>query len=206
MRRERLYIQGIWASLAFFAVQATYEAMFYIFGSTAEFDSLFRAKYVAYLPLIQTHGVSAATALCLGLLQFQKWTRRTRFHLHLGRIYLLSVAIAGLTALPMAAMAEGGFSSRASFMLMANLWLVTGWLALRTARSRDFAAHRRWMIRNYALTYSAVLSRLLLNGLQASGWDFLAVYPWVTWSWLFGLATGEWWIWYSKHRYGRGGR
>ena len=54
------------------------------------------------------------------------------------------------------------------------------------------------MVRNYGLTYSAVVSRLLLNALQASGMLFENVYPLITWTWLMGLAVSEWWLWYSK--------
>jgi hypothetical protein len=53
------------------------------------------------------------------------------------------------------------------------------------------------MVRNYALTYSAVISRLLLTGLQESGLTFQEIYPIVSWTWLLGLAVGEWWLWYS---------
>ncbi|WP_210747036.1 DUF2306 domain-containing protein [Nocardia speluncae] len=41
------------------------------------------------------------------------------------------------------------------------LWLVTGYLACRSARRRDFERHRKWMMRNYALTFLAVTSRIL---------------------------------------------
>ncbi|MFC5001909.1 DUF2306 domain-containing protein [Dactylosporangium cerinum] len=44
----------------------------------------------------------------------------------------------------------------------AVLWLVTGWLAYRSARRMDFAAHRETMLRNYTLTFLAVTARLLV--------------------------------------------
>ena len=44
----------------------------------------------------------------------------------------------------------------------AVLWLITGALAYRAARRRDFAAHWSWMMRNYALTFLAVTSRILV--------------------------------------------
>jgi hypothetical protein len=42
------------------------------------------------------------------------------------------------------------------------LWLVTGGLAYRAARRRDFTVHRDWMLRNYALTFLAVTARVLV--------------------------------------------
>ena len=187
----------IWVAMAFFAVQATTEGLSYIFGDFRAFDPLFREKYVTHLTLVRTHGAASAAALCLGLLTFLRWTRRQKVHAWMGRAYGLSVRVGGLTALPMAMMAEGGASSRLSFLLLALLWLLTLTLAVVAARRRRFLLHRRFMVRNYALTYSAVISRLLLNGLQESGLLFQDIYPLVTWTWLIGLAVGEWWLWYS---------
>lgn len=39
--------------------------------------------------------------------------------------------------------------------------MITGGLAHRAARRRDFIGHRAWMLRNYALTFLAVTSRIL---------------------------------------------
>jgi len=44
----------------------------------------------------------------------------------------------------------------------AVLWLITGGLAYRAARRRDVTGHRAWMMRNYALTFLAVTSRILV--------------------------------------------
>jgi uncharacterized membrane protein len=187
----------IWCSMAFFALQGSYEGLSYIFGDFRAFDPLFRDKYVAHLALVRAHGAASATALCLGLVTFLRWTRRRKVHAWMGRVYGLSVAVGGLTALPMAAMAEGGFSCRLAFFTLAVLWLASIALAFATARNKRFALHRRFMVRNYALTYSAVISRLLLNGLQEGGLLFQDIYPLLTWTWLVGLAVGEWWLWYS---------
>lgn len=188
----------IWLTLAFFALQAVGEGMRYIFSDPRYFDALFREKYTSMLPLVQTHGVAASTALLVGLLQFRSWPLKKGWHRWLGRIYMLSILVAAATALPMAARAEGGLSSRCSFTLLALLWVATGYRAYQSARQGRFQEHRQWMVRNFSLTYSAVLSRLLLNGLQAGGFEFLEIYPLVTWSWLLGLSTGEWWLWYSQ--------
>ncbi|MEV4456577.1 DUF2306 domain-containing protein [Microbispora sp. NPDC049633] len=48
------------------------------------------------------------------------------------------------------------------FTTAAVLWLITGGLAYRAARRRDFTAHRDWMMRNYALTFLAVTARILV--------------------------------------------
>jgi uncharacterized membrane protein len=188
--------------MAFFAWQASREGLTYVFGDFRGFDPLFREKYTANLTLVRTHGLASATALCLGLLTFPRWTRRQRVHAWMGRVYGLAVVVGGLTALPMALMAEGGPSTRLAFFLQASLWLATIAVALTAARGRRFALHRRFMIRNYALTYSAVVSRLLLNGLQEAGVPFEDIYAVLSWTWVVGLVVGDWWLWYSARYLG----
>ncbi len=188
----------IWLCLAFFAVQASWEGLSYIFGQPETFDTLFREKYEAHLGLVRTHAVASSIALCLGLVPFLPWSRIANVHAWIGRLYALSVIVGGLTALPMALMAEGGLFSRLAFLLQGALWLATIVLAVKSAREHKFSSHRRAMIRNYALTYSAVGSRLLLHGLQAGGLSFTEIYPLLSWTWVMGLAVAEWWIWHEK--------
>lgn len=187
----------IWCCMLFFAVQASTEGLGYIFGPLERFDALFRDKYSAHIVLVRTHAVGAVVALCLGLFAFVQETRRRKVHALIGRLYALGVVIGGLTSLPMAWMAEGGWTNRLAFLLQGSFWLITIAIAVWAARSKKFRLHRRFMVRNYALTYSAVISRLLLTGLQESGLTFQEIYPIVSWTWVLGLAVGEWWLWYS---------
>lgn len=195
---QKFFIAVIWCCMLFFAVQASVEGLSYIFGPVEAFDFLFREKYSSNLLLIRTHAIGSVTALLLGLFAFALQARRCRVHPLVGRVYAAGVLVGGITALPMALMAEGGWTTRFSFFLMATLWILTMLIAVRAARSRRFALHRRFMVRNYALTYSAVISRLLLNGLQQGGFFFPDIYPLITWTWMIGLGVGEWWLWYSS--------
>ncbi len=195
--RSKWAMALIWLCMGFFAVQASVEGLSYIFGNIEAFDAIFREKYQAHLFLVRTHGVASATALCLGLLTFPRWTRRKKIHAWMGRTYAAAVVVGGLTALPMAVMAEGGLSSKFAFFCQGTLWLITIVMAVWGAQRGNFAFHRRAMVRNYALTYSAVVSRLLLNGFQEAGLFFSEIYPIISWTWVMGLAVGEWWLWYS---------
>ena len=196
----KFQIRVIWFCMMFFALQASTDGLGYIFGPLERFDPAFSEKYQANLSLVRTHAVFSATALCTGLLAFWQQTWKGHVHALVGRIYGLGVLVGGITGIPMALMAEGGFSSRLAFLLQACLWLITLTLAVSFARRKKFASHRRFMIRNYALTYSAVISRLLLHGLQQMGMGFLDLYPILSWTWVLGLAAGEWWIRFSKSR------
>ena len=183
--------------MGFFAVQASYEGLNYVFGPSESISFIFREKYTSNIELVRTHGVCSVTALCLGLVAFVQETRRRKVHAWVGRVYALGVLIGGLTAIPMALMAEGGWSTRIAFLLQAGCWMGTMIWAVRAARARKMVLHRRSMIRNYSITYSAVISRLLLHGLQSSGLEFQQIYPFISWTWVLGLMVGEWWIWYS---------
>lgn len=117
----------------------------------------------AHYVLLVAHVFTAFVALVLGSLQFIPAVRRRRpIHRTIGRLYLLAgVLPAALTAVPVALL-SGRLLTQVGLTVPAVLWLVTGALAYRAARRRDFARHRDWMMRNYALTFLAVTSRVLV--------------------------------------------
>lgn len=114
--------------------------------------------------LLVAHIFTAAIALILGPLQFIPAVRaRRRVHRAIGRLYLLAgVLPSGLTGVAVAIMSTNGPATQIGLLIPAVGWLVTGALALRAARRRDFAGHRAWMMRNYALTFLAVTSRVVV--------------------------------------------
>ncbi|MEV4512316.1 DUF2306 domain-containing protein [Dactylosporangium sp. NPDC049525] len=126
-------------------------------------DSRLGVRGGTYYAVLVVHIFTAAVALVAGPLQFVAAVRaRRRTHRTLGRIYLLGgVLPAALTAIPVA-LWSGRPLTQVGLTAAAVLWLVTGGLAYRAARRRDFVAHRDWMTRNYALTFLAVTSRILV--------------------------------------------
>ncbi len=155
------------------------------------------------LAALYLHIAGGATALALGALQFWRGlrTRAPRVHRWIGRIYLVGVAVGSLGGLVIAPTSTAGFVGFFGFSTLAVLWLATGWRAYRAIRRRDVASHQAWMIRNYALTYSAVTLRIwlplmifapLLVG-QAPDFDnAYAAVPFV--AWLPNLIVAEWLI------------
>ncbi|GAA3238216.1 DUF2306 domain-containing protein [Nonomuraea helvata] len=113
--------------------------------------------------LLVAHVFTALVALVLGPLQFVPAIRaRRRVHRTIGRCYLLAgVMPSALTAIPVALL-SGRLMTQIGLVIPAVLWLLTGWLAFQAARRRDFLRHRNWMMRNYALTFLAVTSRVLV--------------------------------------------
>ncbi len=113
--------------------------------------------------VLVVHIFTATVALVLGPLQFMPKIRaRKRIHRTLGRVYLLAGVLPSAVATIPVAVWSGRPLTQIGLTTAAVLWLITGGLAYRAARRRDFAGHRAWMMRNYALTFLAVTSRILV--------------------------------------------
>jgi uncharacterized membrane protein len=113
--------------------------------------------------VLVAHIFTAAVALVLGPLQFMPRVRaRRRLHRTLGQVYLLAGVLPSAVATIPVAVWSGRPLTQVSLSTAAVLWLITGGLAYRAARRRDFAAHRAWMMRNFALTFLAVTARILV--------------------------------------------
>jgi uncharacterized membrane protein len=161
-----------------------------------------RAVFETYPLTIYAHVFGASVAMALGPFQFWGRLRAQRPTLHrwMGRLYLaLGVGVGGVSGLFMAFHAFGGVVSQLGFGCLAAGWLVTGVLAYRAIRARDIATHRRWMVRNFALTLGALMLRLYLPGSVASGVAFEAAYPVIAWlCWVPNLVVAE--VWFVRAR------
>ncbi len=156
------------------------------------------------------HVFSAIFVLAAGLVQFNSYILRRYKQLHrfAGYIYVGCVLlVSGPSGLVMGFYANGGLPAKISFVLLACLWMFTTGLALRRALQQDFAAHRRWMMRSYALTLSAITLRTyaLLIGLLNIDIRPTAAYILISWlSWTVNLVVAEVLIWrvvkYTKHK------
>ena len=157
-----------------------------------------KSVFEAHSLWIYTHVFASMFALVLAPFQLSVRLRQKHVTLHrwLGRSYLtVGVLVGGLSGLYMAQFAFGGLASRAGFTLLALCWLATGWLGYLAVRRSDLVSHRRWMVRNVALTFAAVTLRIDLGLFFAAGVAFQDFYPWVTWlCWVPNLLVAEWLI------------
>lgn len=154
-----------------------------------------RATFEGHRLGIYCHVFASAVALLLGPLQFSSRLRTARPDVHRlsGRIYLgLGVLVGGLAGLYMSAFAYGGAVSSVGFALLALVWLYTGVRAYASARRRNFAEHRAWMIRNFSLAFAAVTLRIYSGLFFAGGLPFELFYPPLAWiSWIPNLVVAE---------------
>jgi uncharacterized membrane protein len=156
-----------------------------------------RESFELHRVALYVHVFASTVALTLGPFQFvTRWrAARPAWHRASGRLYLgLGVALGGSAGLVLAARAFGGPVAQTGFAGLALAWLGTGLLAWRAIRRGDTVEHRRWMLRNFALTFAAVTLRLWLPVLGLAGLSFEAAYPVVAWlSWVPNLMAVEWW-------------
>ncbi len=141
------------------------------------------------------HMLFGGIALAFGAFQFSSRIRvhRPRLHRRLGLVYVLMVAVSGVSALLLAPISDGGLTAHYGFGMLAVLWLGTTAAAYTKARSRDYEAHREWMIRSYALCLAAVTLRLYLPASAVAGIPFDDAYPVISWlCWVPNLVAAEW--------------
>ena len=156
------------------------------------------AHFSRYILPLRLHIAGGMGALLAGPWQFSKSLRARSLGLHrwMGRFYLVEVALGSIAGFAMALVSEEGLPTHFGFGLLAALWFFTGLQAYRMVRQGDIAAHRRWMIRNFALTLAAVTLRnwmpLMLFALH---WPFRASYIIVSWlCWVPNLLVAEWFL------------
>ena len=149
------------------------------------------------------HTGGGALAALLGPFQFLTSLRTAypRVHVWTGRIYLLAVVTSGLCGLFFAQSSIAGVTGLTGFSGLAIFWLASATFAYVHIRRRNVAAHRRWMIRNYALTFAAVTLRIELPLLMIlGGLKFASAFKVVAWScWVPNWIVVEAWLRRASH-------
>ena len=180
--------------MLFASVIAVTSLRYFILTPEAAIGQPLGNRFTEYISALQIHIVGSALALFLGGWNFWGKTRDKNSPLHrwLGRVYLPAVFVGGTAGFYLGLTAFGGLPTRVGFILLALLWLSTGFMAYLRIRQGNVQAHREWMIRNYALTLAAVTLRLWLPTFLALGFTFIETYATIAWlSWFPNLVVAE---------------
>ena len=147
----------------------------------------------AAMPLaVYAHIGGSLWALAIGPWQFTRLRERAVVHRWVGRSYLAGILVGGFGALALAPFAQTGTVASVGFGLLGILWITCTIAAVVRVRAGDRAAHRRWMIRSFALTLAAVTLRLYLPASVAAGLPFEIAYPAIAWlCWVPNLIVAE---------------
>ena len=155
-----------------------------------------KANFLAHTTGIYAHIFASSIALVLGPFQFSAQLRQkyTNLHRWLGRTYLsVGVLVGGLSGLYMSQYAFGGLVAKLGFAVLAVFWLYTGLRAYLAVRRGAIDEHRRWMVRNFSLTFAAVTLRFYLPASMLAGIEFEIAYPIIAWlCWVPNVLFVEW--------------
>jgi Predicted membrane protein (DUF2306) len=121
-----------------------------------------------WLTAFYVHVFSSLFALLAGFTQFSRTIRQryARIHRWVGRVYVLDILLmTGPAGLLMSLYANGGITSRLAFLTLSILWWYFTYKAWRAALAKEFAQHRAYMLRSFALTLSAITLRIWKLGM-----------------------------------------
>jgi predicted membrane protein DUF2306 len=126
--------------------------------------------YMANLAPLLIHVGGGTLALSIG--PWQLWNglraRRPGLHRLSGRVYVGAAVLVGAGGLVLAPLSLGGLGAHLGFAGMGVALLLTTGMAFVAIRRRRIPEHRAWMIRSYAVIFSAVTFRAWLGVLAAT--------------------------------------
>jgi len=143
------------------------------------------------------HTMGGAVAILIGPFQLITKLRTSwpRVHVWMGRTYLLAVLAGALGGLYFGPLSTAGTIGSIGFTTLALFWLYSGAQAYFAIRRGNVQVHRRWMLRNYALTFGAATLRVELPLLLIGGVTFPVAYTLVAWiSWVPNWLLVEAWL------------
>lgn len=117
------------------------------------------------------HVFSAVLTLLAGFTQFSSYILKEHKKLHrfMGRLYVFNILFINFPAgMLMAFYANGHLLSRIAFVTLDCLWFWFTLKAFLEIRKGNIKAHKQFMIRSYALTFSAITFRtwkIVLSGM-----------------------------------------
>lgn len=146
-----------------------------------------------------THVFTAILALISGFTQFSDLLLKEHRSLHrwVGRVYAYVILVVNFpSGMVLALCANGLLPGRIAFVLLDSLWFTFTLLGVLAARRGQFARHKAFMLRSYALTFSAVTLRTWKFILvRTTAIDPLHLYMLDAWlGFMPNLLVVEWWI------------
>jgi uncharacterized membrane protein len=166
------------------------------------------AHFTSERTLVLTHTLPAMLFMILGPLQFVRGLRSRYPQLHRwsGRIFLAASAVVGISGLKLAfGKTVGGLDEKAAIALFGTFFEISLAKALWHAFRREFAQHREWMIRGYAIGLAVATIRpimgtffaaALLSGHKPQPAEFFGTAFWIGFT-LQSIAA-EIWINYTR--------
>jgi uncharacterized membrane protein len=160
--------------------------------------------------LTLVHILPGMLFMVLGPLQFVRGLRAKypQVHRWSGRIFLAASAVIGVTGLTLAfGKTIGGVDEKAAVTLFGSFFLIALAKGLWHTLRREFAQHREWMIRGYAIGLAVAAVRpimgtffaaAVLHGHQPQPREFFGTAFWIGFT--LQMIAAEIWINYTRPR------
>ena len=156
-------------------------------------------KYSFYI-----HIFAGMWCVLTALLQFSTYILKKRRAIHIwsGRVYVFVVLFLGApTGLYMSYFAKGAYAEKFCFVFMALFWYYTTYKGLSTILKKDVNAHKKWMIRSYAMALTAVTFRIYHVIFFSLGMDNHLNYQVSLWISVFGnILLAELFLYYQNRK------
>ena len=215
---NRRFVRFLWAAVIFLALLgiavATRRSVVLLKpgamssrnNPAADLDKAFADRRTLTL----AHILPGMLFMMLGPLQFVQGlrTRYPQVHRWCGRIFLAASAVVGVTGLTLAfGTTIGGVDEKAAIVLFGSFFLIALAMALRHVLRREFAQHREWMIRGYAIGLAVATIRpimgmffavAVLRGHRPEPHEFFGTAFWIGFT--LQMIAAEIWINYTRAR------
>lgn len=146
-----------------------------------------------------THVITSCFCLLAGFTQFSGKVLHTypKVHRTMGWLYVgVILLFSGPSGLVMSVYANGGILSQIAFITLSILWIFFTYKGFKTAVEGHLSAHRKFMIRSYALTLSALTLRawklVIVLAFRPQPMDVYMLVAWL--GWVPNLLIAEWYI------------
>lgn len=176
----------------------------YLHINPARFFPVQKDIYQSHLIALISHIAAGMVALLIGPFLFcsKKNALMRVLHRRLAYVYLAAIAVSAFAGLYMAVYAYAGPFAQLGFASMSCIWILTAVAGYREIRNGRIQLHRKWMMRNFAVTFAAVTFRLWNGVFQVTSVDFNVGYITSSWlCWTLNLVLLEGYLrWGRKHR------
>jgi hypothetical protein len=189
-----------WWLVALLSVGLAGYALLYVVLGPRMYAPYFLQSFVARPWGIYPHALFGTIALALGPFQFRRnILRRAWLHRAMGKAYVFSAMLTGLAGLYMSIYSFGGTVTHLGFGGLAVALLVCTAAAFVKIQNREIARHREWMIRSFAMLFSAVTLRIMVPFLAVALGGFEPAYLWVSWlCWVPNLIGAELYVRHTR--------
>ena len=193
MLRKISYFQLAWLLFfSFFFVLMLQITLRYIpFSSEVAFLQIKQTEVESvkfYLPIFYIHVYTAIFTLIAGFTQFSTalLAKYRRVHKMIGYLYVVIVIfLAAPSGIFIGYYANGGVTAKISFMLLGILWLFFTAKAINAILNRNIVKHEQFMLRSFALAFSAITLRLwkviLVYLFHPAPMDVYQIIAWLGW-------------------------